>query len=167
MCFNFDDVIELILYKICFYLLVEGMEYVDSHREDIVDVDIECDDLSATSSTSDTCMSSNDGEISQEYWDGCSDDDVMTDSDDIDEINNAPHLDDENNIHRILLMFIMLWASLYAISATALNHLVKLLHYVYSILSKNMSTTVTFFTLFPRSLHMMKKCLGSSKDTFE
>ena len=163
--FHFDDDIELILYKICFYLLVEGMEYVDSHREDIVDVDIESDDLSATSS--DTCMPSNDGEISQEYWDGCSDDDVMTDFDDIDEINNAPHLDDENNIHRILLMFIMLWASLYAISATALNHLVKLLHYVYSILSKNMSTTVTFFTLFPRSLHMMKKCLGSSKDTFE
>ena len=132
------------------------MEYVDSHREDIVDVDvdIESDDLSATSS--DTCMSSNDGEISQQYWDGCSDDDVMNDFDDIDEINNPPHLDDENNIYRILLMFIMLWASLYGISATALNHLVKLLHYVYSILSKNMSTTVTFLTLFPRSLHMMK-----------
>ena len=83
------------------------MEYADSHREYIVDVDvdIESDGLSATSS--DTCMSSNDGEISQQYWDGCSDD-VMTDFDDIDEINNPPHLDDENNIHRILLMFIML-----------------------------------------------------------
>ena len=162
MCFHFVDDIELILYKICFYLYVEGMEYVDSHREDVVDVDVDIksDDLSATSS--DTCMSSNDGEVSQQYWDGCSDNDVMTAFDDIDEINNPPHLDDENNIHRILLMLLCsgLLYICYGISATALNPLVKLLHYVYSILSKNMSTTVTFLTLFPRSLHMMKKYLG-------
>ena len=136
---------------------------MDSHGEDTVDVDIEYDDLSETSSD----MSSDDGEISQECWDGCSDDDIVTDFDDINEVNSAPHLVDKNNIYHISLMFIMLWASLYGFSATALNHLVQLLHYVYSILLKNMSTTATFFTLFPKSLYMMKKYLGFSKDTFE
>ena len=86
---------------------------MDLHRED-TDVDIGCDDFTETSSD----MSSDDGEISREYWDNCysSDDDIATDFDDIDEVNNAPHSDDRNNIH-ISLMFIMLWASLYGVSA--------------------------------------------------
>ena len=64
----------------------------------------------------------------QGMWDGCSDDDIVTDFDDINEVNSAPHLADKNNIYHISLMFIMLWASLYGISATALNDLVQLLH---------------------------------------
>ena len=78
----------------------------------------------------------------------------MTDFDDINEVNSAPHLDDKNNIHHIPItdVYITLWASLYGVFATALNHLVQLLHYVYCVLLKNMSTTATFFTLFPKSL---------------
>ena len=55
-----------------FVFTCQGMAFVDSHGEDTIDVHIECDDLSEASSD----MSSDDGEISQECWDGCSDDDM-------------------------------------------------------------------------------------------
>ena len=138
------------------------MAYVDAQREDFVDADNDHDDLSEISS--DSC-SSND-EIPQEYWNGDSDDEIMTDFDDTDEVKDAQHLGDDS-ILRILLIFFMLWASFYGISAIALNHLIKLLHYVLFIVVKNMATATAFFTSFPTSLYTMKKYLGLTKDTFE
>ena len=101
----------------------------------------------------------------QEHWDGGSDDEIMTDFDDIDE--DMDHLDDKDSILPIALIFFMLWASFYGISATALNHLIKVLHYMFSILVQNVSATTAFITSFPTSLYIMKKYLGLSKDTFE
>lgn len=135
-------------------------------NEDIMEVDVNNDDDDLSEISSDICSS--DDEMPREYWDGGSDNEIMTDFfDDDDEVESAQQLGEKGNILQTSLVFFMLWASFYGVSATALNHLIKFLHYVLSILMKNMSTASTFFTSFPTSLYMMKKYLGFSKDTFE
>ena len=54
----------------------------------------------------------------------------MTDFDDIDDIHKSQIHGDEDNILHMSLIFFMLWASFYGVSATALNHLIKLLQYI-------------------------------------
>ena len=41
----------------------------------------------------------------------------------------------DNQIHVCILKFLLLWGSFYGISAAALNHLIKVLHYILSLMS--------------------------------
>ena len=122
-------------------------------------------DYDVLSSEASDDVYSSDDEMPQEHWDSGSVDEVLTDFDDIDE--DMGHSSDKDNILSVALIFFMVWASFYGISATALNHLIKLLHYIFSILAQNISATTAFITSFPTSLYMMKKYLGLSRDTFE
>ena len=54
----------------------------------------------------------------------------MTDFDDIDGVHKSQTHADEDNILHMSLIFFMLWVSFYGVSATALNHLIKLLQYI-------------------------------------
>ena len=65
----------------------------------------------------------------QEHWTSESDHNV-TDFDDIDDVHKSQTHGDEDNILHMSLIFFMLWASFYGVSATALNHLIKLLQYI-------------------------------------
>ena len=122
-------------------------------------------DYDVLSSEASDDMYNTDDEMPQEHWDSESVDEILTDFDDKDE--DMGHSRDKDNILSVELIFFMVWASFYGISATALNHLIKLLHYIFSILARNISATTAFITSFPTSLYMMKKYLGLSRDTFE
>ena len=132
------------------------IDRMDLLTEDTLVGDIDCDDLSGSGN-----MSSVDDERPQEYWNN--EGEMDSDLDDTDE---RQLVGDNDSILRISLIFFMLWASFYGISASALNHLIKLLHYVFTILKKNVSTATEFLNSFPTSLYMLKKYLGFSEDAF-
>ena len=107
----------------------------------------------------------------EEHWEVNVDDivkDFDVESDDDNE--NLTHTNGAapaaNGLLSVILMFITLWASFYGISATAINHLVKFLHYVFTVLAKNSQTFVTLSDVFPTSLYMVKKYLGIAGDKF-
>lgn len=67
----------------------------------------------------------------------------------------------------LISTFLLLRASFCRISATALNHLIQFLHYVFSLLSSSSPTIATILAVFPTSLYTMKKKLNLYKDQFE
>ena len=86
------------------------------------------------------------------------DDDSLKDEDD-------PWSD--NQIYVCILKFLLLWGSFYGISAAALNHLIKVLHYILSLMSPTLPQISSLLTIFPTSLYMLKKTFKASKDQFE
>jgi len=66
-----------------------------------------------------------------------------------------------------MLIFLLLWASFYGVSATALNHLIQFLHYIFSILAPNSPAVAALVAIFPTSLYLLKKYFGMCEDKFE
>ena len=72
-----------------------------------------------------------------------------------------------NPILNVFLMFLLLWASFYTISATALNHLIQFLYQILSIIAPSSPTIAALLTSFPKSLYMLKKFFSLDKDKFD
>ena len=66
-----------------------------------------------------------------------------------------------------ILIFLILWALFYGISATALNHVIQFLHHILSIIAPSSPTVAALLTVFPTSLYMLKKFFKLDKDAFE
>ena len=107
-----------------------------------------------------------DSEDDVEHWD-VNDEEIMLDfiPDDEDQSQDDPQSD--NQISLFILKFLLLWSSFYGISAAALNHLIKFLYYVLSLISPTSSQIVSLLTIFPTSLYMLKKVFNVSKYQFE
>ncbi len=95
-------------------------------------------------------------EEAEEHWD-VSNDEVLRDfnEESFSEINNP--IQPDNSITTLISVFLLLWASFYGISASALNHLIQFLHYVLSLLSSSSPTIASLLAVFPTSLYTMKK----------
>lgn len=110
-----------------------------------------------------------DSEDDVEHWD-VSDAEIMIDfplDDDLLEDQSQDDPQSDNQISLFILKFLLLWGSFYGISAAALNHLIKFLHYVLSLMSPTSSQIASLLTIFPTSLYMLKKVFNISKDQFE
>ena len=68
------------------------------------------------------------------------------------ELNNP--IQPNNGITALVSVFLLLWASFYGISASALNHLTQFLHYVLSLLSSSSPTIASLLAVFPTSLDL-------------
>ena len=68
--------------------------------------------------------------IGQEHWDDVSGDEFEIDFETIDEYQTICHSSGNNDVLCISLILFMLCSSFYGISATALNHLIKIIHHI-------------------------------------
>ncbi len=111
----------------------------------------------------------------EEYWD-VSDDEILRDftqddnllkNQDDDSLKDEDDPQSHNQIYVCILKFLLLWGSFYGISAAALNHLIKVLHYILSLMSPTLPQISSLLTIFPTSLYMLKKTFKASKDQFE
>ena len=126
--------------------------------EEFMEVDINNDDSPELSS--DVCSS--DDEMPQEYWDGGSDNEIMNDLSEDDELETAQKLGEKDNVLQTSLVFLMLWTSFYGVSATALTHLIRFLHYVFSVLIKYVNSCNILYFISYIPLHV-EKLLGIFK----
>jgi len=67
---------------------------------------------------------------------------------------------------RVTALFLLLWASFYSISASALQHLIKFLRYFLSVIMSRNPEVAEFSAEFPTSLYMLKKKFGILDDKF-
>ena len=65
------------------------------------------------------------------------------------------------------LLFLLLWSSFYGISATAMNHLLRFLHYLFSKVAPYSHFIAALVTVFPTSLYMLRKKFELSGDKFK
>ena len=105
-------------------------------------------------------------EEAKEHWD-VSSEVVLRDFNEESSSESDNPVQPNNGITTLISMFLLLWASFYGISASALNHLIQFLHYVFSLLSSSSPTIASLLAVFPTSLYTMKKKVNISKDEFE
>ena len=72
-----------------------------------------------------------------------------------------------STISKLMCVFLMLWASFYGISATALNHLIQFFHYVLSAIAPYSPAVADVAAAFPTSLYMLKKHFKLKGDPFD
>ena len=82
-------------------------------------------------------------EDNEEHW-GINDEDILKDF--YQQVDN-PESNNQRSV--FLLKFLLLWASFYGISATTLNHLIKSLHYILSLMSVICPQVASILTIFP------------------
>ena len=70
-------------------------------------------------------------------------------------------------ISKLMCVFLLLWASFYGISATALNHLIQFFHYVLSAVTPNSPAVAAIATVFPTSFYKLKKQFNLKGDPFD
>ena len=120
------------------------------------------DSISEQSDLSEYSDQSIDDVICPEHWD------VSSDEFEIDCEAASEHQtvqqSSSKDVIRISLILLMLWSSFYGISATALNHLIKLVQHILTCIVPNLLTSIK---VFPKSLYMTKKYLGFSNDIFD
>ena len=114
-----------------------------------------------------TLHESSDEEPTEEYWD-VDIEDVLRDFDQehLVEEERLQSISHSNIVLYMMLIFLLLWASFYGISATALNHLIQFLQYILSIITPSSPTVAALLTAFPTSLYMLKKFFKIDKDAF-
>ena len=78
-------------------------------------------------------------EEAEQHWD-VSSEDILRDFNEESSSETINPVQPNNSIMKLISTFLLLWASFYGISATALNHLIKFLHYTLSLLSSNSPT---------------------------
>ena len=91
-----------------------------------------------------------DSECDKEHWD-VNDEEILIDFTQDDNLHKDQGQDcpqSDNQISSLILKFLLLWGSFYGISAAALNHLIKVLHYVLSLLSPTSSQIASLLTIF-------------------
>ena len=120
------------------------------------------DSISEQSDVSEYSDQSTDDVICPEHWD------VSSDEFEIDYEAASEHQtvqqSSSTDVVRISLILLMLWSSFYGISATALNHLIKLVQHILTSIVPNLLTSIK---VFPKSLYMTKKYLGFCNDIFD
>ena len=99
---------------------------------------------------------SSDEEATEEYW-HVDIEDVLRDFDQehLVEEESSQSISHSNIVLYMMLIFLLLWASFYGISATALNHLIQFLQYILSIIAPSSPTVAALLTAFPTSLYML------------
>ena len=105
-------------------------------------------------------------EEAEEHWD-VSSEDILKDFNEENSSESNDPSQPNNDFIPLISTFLLLWASFYGISATALNHLIQFLNYMFSLLFSSSPTITTLLGVFPTSLYMMKKKFNLSKDQFE
>ena len=102
-----------------------------------------------------TCSCSDESDHEQ-YWD--------IDAAELHRDFNLHQGDDQSSINgsttrliRIIALFLLLWASFYSISVSALQHLKKILQYFLLILMSQNTEAAEFRVEFPTSLYVLKK----------
>ena len=105
-----------------------------------------------------TLHESSDEEATEEYWD-VDIEDVLRDfeQEHLVEEESSQSISHSNIVLYMMLIFLLLWASFYGISVTALNHLIQFLQYIPSIIAPSSPTVAALLTAFPTSLYMLKK----------
>ena len=93
----------------------------------------------------------------EEYWDV--DEAELNQDFNIDEDDPNSAYDSTIKLIRVTTLFLLLWASFYSISASALQHLIKFLRYLFSTIMAKTPVIVEFAEEFPPSLYMLKKSL--------
>ena len=128
-------------------LLCEVPNKAEVSNEIIVDND----DVSINYDSDQSCGSSQ----TSEHWDT-----------DMEEILQDLEMSDEplviDTSLNIILLFLSLLASFYGVSATALNHLIRFLHHVFTTMFTN-----SHVALFPNSLYMVHQYFGLNVDKFK
>jgi len=102
--------------------------------------------------------------VTEEHWD-LNSENILKDFDQ--KVCSEDFAQSNTSIVTLFSTFLLLWATFYGISAVALNHLIKFLHYALSLLSSASPTIAALLAVFPPSLYMLKKKLNLSKDPFE
>ena len=97
-------------------------------------------------------------EEAEEHW-NVNNEEILRDFNDeiFSELNNS--IQPKNSITALISMFLLLWASFYGISASAINHLIQFLHYVFSLLSSSSPTIASLLAVFPTSLYTIKNLI--------
>ena len=96
-----------------------------------------------------TASSDENSSTDQEHWDVDNIEELLKDfevDDNEDDISTLSSNSSDNSLVRLILLFLFLWSSFYGISATALNHLIRFFHYLFSTISKyssNLSALAT------------------------
>lgn len=125
------------MHNFTYFIVLAGTYKDGSYFEDEDDYFIDNDSSTATYDES------SDVENGKEYWD-VQIEDVLKDFDSDHDLNNKDVHKSHNNIVQLMLIFLLLWRSFYNIPATALNHLIKFLYYVFSLLAPNSSEDQVF-----------------------
>ena len=77
------------------------------------------------------------------------------DDEDSETVGNDESSNVGKSLLQITMLFLLLWASFYGISATALNHLIQFINYLFTMMASNSSLVVSLMTSFPPTLHML------------
>lgn len=72
-----------------------------------------------------------------------------------------------NSILHVTVLFLLLWASFYGISATALNHLIQYISHLFTIIASKSPAIITLMATFPPSLYMAQKYFKLKKHNFD
>ena len=92
-----------------------------------------------------TNVDENSEEVLEEHWDVSSEDILRSFNEDDDgSQENGFDSKSKNDTLSFIMMFLVLWAAFYHISATALNHLIQFLHYVLTLFSSSYSLVSSF-----------------------
>ena len=97
-------------------------------------------------------------EEAEEHWD-VNNEKVLRDFNEerFSELNNS--IQPNNGITALISMSLLLWVSFYGISTSALNHLIRFFHYVFSLLSSSSPTIASLLAVFPTSLYTIKNLI--------
>ena len=108
-------------------------------------------------------------EILEEHWDVSCEDILRDFNEDDDNGSRENSLDpkSQNGALSLILMFLLLWAAFYHISAAALNHLIQFLRYALSLIAPGSPVVAALLASFPTSLYALKKHFHLSVDQFE
>ena len=126
--------------------------------------------MQADYESQETASSDENSSTDQEHWDVDNIEELLRDfevDDNEDDISTLSSNSSDNSLVRLILLFLFLWSSFYGISATALNHLIRFFHYLFSTISKHSPNLSALATLFPTSLYKAHKFYNIKKDSFE
>lgn len=135
------------------YIIVLDLCEVPNEAEVSNEIIVDNDDVSVNYDSDQSCGSNQTSEA-EKHWDT-----------DMEEILQDLEMSDEllviGTSLNIILLFLSLWASFYGVSATALNHLIRFLHHIFTTMFTN-----SLVALFPNSLYMVHKYFGLNVDKF-
>ena len=128
-------------------------------------MDLEGDDDCLSNTEQDESDPEFNYDVTKEHWDVNSEEILRDFNQDVCSDLDMPEF--STSVVTTFSTFLFLWATFYGISATALNHLINFLHYMFSLLSSASPNIAALLAVFPTSLHMLKMKLNLSKDPFE
>ena len=146
------------------YIFIDAVAVKSSVGSLIDDQDIaeRPETFSEGSSSDKSVISSSEESANEEYWD-VDEAEVNNDFNENEECITHTPPSTSTGLLRVAVLFLLLWASFYNISASALQHLIKFLRYLISTITYEKAG---FGKEFPTSLYMLKRSFGLSIDRF-